>query len=554
MKKAKILSFLILIFLFNPLFAQEIPLHKLGLEYDFRFFLSDAPEHNFDILHYQFDWKIDFDSRCIEGKAIVTARSLINNLDKITLHLDDTMNVTKITQTLIPLNFIHDNDVLDINLIQLYHSDEEFKVEITYYGFPQSGLNFSYHENQPIIWSLDEPVGARNWFPCYDLPSDKATAEMRITVPEDMVVASNGSLIDVIDNPDNTATYIWQENYPIATYLISIAATNYEIFSDYYSSGSEFMEVTYFVYPEDLSQAQEDFSMTVSMIEFYSQIFGEYPFLAEKYGMAEIPGNTAMEHQTCTSYPSIIITGTHKYDWIVAHELAHQWWGNSVTLAEWADIWLNEGFATYSDALWQENLYGFEGLKSRMSDFKNIYFTRHTGPEHPVYNPPLGHLFCAIEYEKAACVLHMLRFVVGDDNFWKILKKYAQDYAYASASTEDFQDVCEQVYGAELEWFFDQWIYKAGYPSYQFGWGYSGQNKVRVIINQTQEDFPTFKMPVELEFFFPSGTKKKIVWVEEKKNTFDFIFQEKPSEVLFDPEAWILCNVEAFHKKGKGRR
>ena len=380
MKKAKILSFLILIFLFNPLFAQEIPLHKLGLEYDFRFFLSDAPEHNFDILHYQFDWKIDFDSRCIEGKAIVTARSLINNLDKITLHLDDTMNVTKITQTLIPLNFIHDNDVLDINLIQLYHSDEEFKVEITYYGFPQSGLNFSYHENQPIIWSLDEPVGARNWFPCYDLPSDKATAEMRITVPEDMVVASNGSLIDVIDNPNNTATYIWQENYPIATYLISIAATNYEIFSDYYSSGSEFMEVTYFVYPEDLSQAQEDFSMTVSMIEFYSQIFGEYPFLAEKYGMAEIPGNTAMEHQTCTSYPSIIITGTHKYDWIVAHELAHQWWGNSVTLAEWADIWLNEGFATYSDALWQENLYGFEGLKSSMADFKNIYFTHHTGP------------------------------------------------------------------------------------------------------------------------------------------------------------------------------
>lgn len=285
MKKVKILRFLILIFLFNPLFAQEIPLHKLGLEYDFRFFLSDAPEHNFDILHYQFDWKIDFDSCCIEGKAIVTARSLINNLDKITLHLDDTMNVTKITQNLIPLNFIHDNDVLDINLIQIYHSDEEFKVEITYYGFPQSGLNFSYHENQPIIWSLDEPVGARNWFPCYDLPSDKATAEMRITVPEDMIVASNGSLIDVIANPDNTATYIWQENYPIATYLISIAATNYEIFSDYYSSGSEFMEVTYFVYPEDLSQAQEDFSMTVSMIEFYSQIFGEYPFLAEKYGI-----------------------------------------------------------------------------------------------------------------------------------------------------------------------------------------------------------------------------------------------------------------------------
>jgi aminopeptidase N len=554
MKKIRIFGIVIFLFFFNSLFAQEIPFDKSGLKYDFRVHLLEDTEHNFDVLHYDFDWKIDFDSRHIQGEAAVRARSLVKDLNKITLHLADNMEVTKITQDNTSLSFIHQNDLLDINLVQSYKREQEFEVEISYHGYPQSGLNFSYHNNQPIIWSLDEPVWARNWFPCYDLPSDKATAEMRITVPEDMIVASNGTLISTTANSDNTKTYVWQESYPISTYLISVAATNYETFSDSYSSGTETMGVFYYVYPEHLSQAKEDFSVTVDMIEFYSDVFGEYPFLGEKYGMAAIPGSASMEHQTCTSYSSRRITGTHQYDWLIAHELAHQWWGDLVGPSEWADIWLNEGFATYSDALWQEDVYGIEGLKSRMADFKNIYLTRHEGTDHPIYDPPLGHLFCVIEYQKAAWVLHMLRFVVGDDNFWKILKKYTQDYAYAIATTEDFQNACEQVYGAGLEWFFGQWIYQAGFPVYQYRWSPLGQNGARVIINQIQAIFPLFKMPVELRFVLPSGTVKKIVQVEEKNNTFEFFFQERPTDVLFDPDSWILGYWEKLQKKGKGRR
>ncbi|MFB0565712.1 MAG: M1 family metallopeptidase [Candidatus Aminicenantaceae bacterium] len=553
MNKAKTFGIFLLIMLLNFLYAQEIPYHK-SHKYDFRTLLLEAPEHNYDVLHYKFEWNIDFNSRYIQGKAIVRARSLVNGLNTITLHLDESMNVAQISQNTNVLSYLHHDGLLDIHLAQTYNSDEEFEVEITYGGFPQAGLNFSYHENQPIIWSLDEPTMARNWFPCYDLPSDKATAGMKITLPDEMIVASNGLLTDVSDNADGTVTYIWQEGYPIATYLISIVATNYEVFSDTYTSGSDTMEVIYYVYPEHLSEAREDFSMTVSMIEFYSGLFGEYPFLRERYGMAEIPGGTSMEHQTCTSYATKCITGTHKYDFIVAHELAHQWWGDFVTLAEWPDIWLNEGFATYSDALWFEHLYSLEGLKSRMADFKNSYLTRHEGQEHAIYDPPEGHLFCTIEYEKAAWVLHMLRFVVGDNNFWQILKKYAQDYAYDIATTEDFKSVCEHVYGADLDWFFNQWIYKAGYPTYEFGWGSAGQNRVSVVVNQVQEDFPLFKMPVELKFNLPSGTVKKTVWIDKKSNTFDFILQDIPLDVLFDPENWILCKVEKFQKGGKRGR
>jgi len=314
------------------------------------------------------------------------------------------------------------------------------------------------------------------------------------------------------------------------------------------------VEVLFYAYPEHLTQAKEDFSITVPMIEFYAGAFGEYPFLEEKYGTAEIPGTASMEHQTCTSYSSRLVTGTHKYDYIVAHELAHQWWGDLVTLTAWEDIWLNEGFATYSDALWVENLYGLEGLKSRMIDFRDIYFNHHEGQEHAIYDPPLGHLFCEIEYEKGAWVLHMLRFVVGDDNFWQILKEYAQLYAYSNARTEDFHAVCEQIYGADLTWFFEQWIYGIGYPVYQFGWGFSDRNKVRIVINQIQEEFPLISMPVELEFILSSGTEKKLVWVNEEKNIFEFDFQEKPLNVLFDPDSWILCELESFHKKGKMKR
>lgn len=549
----KLRIFLILLSFFNPLVAQEIPYRESGTKQDFRLFLLEDQAHDFDVLHYEFDWKLDFAAQWIEGKAGVTLRSL-SATDRITLHLVDDMHVTGITQDQTPVSFVHQNDLLDIYPLQILNPDDELTVTIFYSGMPQSGLNFTFHGEDPIIWSLDEPIGARQWFPCYDVPSDKATVKMHITVADDMVVASNGDLLGVVSNPDQTKTYTWEENYPISTYLISIAATNYETFSDVYTSDSETMEVLFYAYPEHLTQAVEDFSVTVPMIEFYADVFGEYPFLDEKYGMAEIPGNASMEHQTCTSLSSRLVTGTHQYDYIIAHELAHQWWGDLVTLTDWADIWLNEGFATYSDALWVENLYGFEGLKSRMTDFRHIYFNYHEGEDHPIYDPPSGHLFCVIEYEKAAWVLHMLRFVVGEDNFWEILREYANLYAYSNASTEDFRAVCEQIHGAGLGWFFDQWIFGAGYPTYQFGWGASSQNEVRVVVNQIQEDFPLFRMPVELAFVFPSGTIKKVVWVEGENNRFQFDFSEEPLSVLFDPDSWILCEVEDFQKKGKRKR
>jgi aminopeptidase N len=553
-KKIKFLFIFILCLGLNGAFGQEIYRSQSGLKPDLRLLEQTIEEHNFDALHYEFDWMLDFDSRSIQGEATLEAESRIRGLNSITLNLMNTMTVAEVRQNEHSLSYSHQDNLLTIYFTKTYKKGESFEVEIIYSGHPVSGLYFDYHGSAPIIYSLVEPSDARHWFPCYDHPSDKATADLNITVPSGMTVASNGTLVEIKKHPESTVTYSWEVGYPIATYLISVAATNYITFSHTYTSGQEDMDVIFYVYPELLEHAKTDFENTVSQIEFYSKVFGEYPFLREKYGMALIPGGTAMEHQTCTSYPARVIDGEQGYDWLIAHELAHQWWGDLVTLDEWAEIWLNEGFATYSDALWWEHLYGMAGLKARMQDFRSILFERYSGPHHAIYDPPQGYLFSAIEYEKGAWVLHMLRFVVGEDNFWKILRTYAERYAYDTVTTDDFKSVCEEFHEADLDWFFDQWIYEPGYPRYEFSWGYSGSNTVRIVIKQTQESYSLFSMPIELQVVLPSGTVKKTVWVDERLNTYDLSFADPPSDVLFDPDQWILCYRGSFLKKGIKKR
>jgi len=535
-------------------FSQEIPRSQSGLKYDLRLQEQTTEEHNFDVIHYEFDWNIASSSQGIQGNAIIHGESSIQSLNTITIDLSNSMTVASVKQNQKSLSFSHQDNVLTIYLSKNYNKGESFTVEISYSGHPTSGLYYDFHGSEPIIYSLDEPSDARNWFPCYDHPSDKATVDLDITVPSKMVAASNGTLMGVKANSDNTVTYSWQVSYPISTYLISVAATNYVTFSHTYTSGPEEMDVIYYVYPELLEHAKTDFENTVPQIEFYSEVFGEYPFLGEKYGHALIPGGTAMEHQTCTSFPARAIDGEQAHDYLIAHELAHQWWGDLVTLEDWPEIWLNEGFATYSDALWWEHLYGMAGLKARMQEFRTILFERYSGPHHAIYDPPQGYLFSAIEYEKGAWVLHMLRFVVGENNFWKTLKSYAKIYAYDTVTTDDFKSVCEDFYGEDLDWFFDQWIYEPGYPRYEFSWGHSGSNSVRVVIKQTQESYPLYTMPIELQVVLPSGTVKRTVWVDEKTNAYDLSFAESPSDVLFDPDQWILCYRGSFQKKGTKKR
>jgi aminopeptidase N len=558
MKKKRIITFFILTWavLAIRLLGQEVDPLKTHITYDPRILLEAAEDRGYDVLHYVFDWTFSPAAHTVSGLVRIRARSTNPSLDSLKLDLADSMTVDGVEQGVRVSTYTHLSGSLDIRLDRVYRTNEECEVAVTYHGLPARNLSFSGHQGTTIIYSLDEPSGAREWFPSHDAPADKATAEIRITVPGDMTAASNGRLVSVADNAGGTRTFVWQEDYPISTYLIMVAATNYTLLRETYASSSGITDVVYYVYPELLSPARQDFSRTVSMIAFFSRVFGEYPFPGEKYGMALIPGGTAMEHQTLTSYPSSSITGTNQYDWVIAHELSHQWWGDLVTLADWSDIWLNEGFATYSDALWHEEINGLPGLKARMQQFKDTYLSRHQPPEHPVTNPPEGHLFCQIEYQKAAWVLHMLRFVVGQEAFWEILHNYARRYAYGNAATADFIRVAEEVSHQDLGWFFDEWIYGSGMPAYEFACSRSeSDNGTEVIIKQVQADSPLFRMPAELKFVYADGSaSRETVLVDKAVNRFRFNLERTPVSFVFDPDSRILCRAEALKKKVKNGR
>jgi hypothetical protein len=295
------------------------------------------------------------------------------------------------------------------------------------------------------------------------------------------------------------------------------------------------MEISFFVYPDHMGRVQKTYAMVPDMIGIYADMYGEYPFLDEKYGHAEFGWPGGMEHQTITS-----LGGWTEY--LIVHELAHQWWGDMITCSDFHHIWLNEGFATYSEALYTEQMYGEDAFHEYINDL------RYLG-DGTVYCPDLsdwGRIFDGgLSYYKGAWVLHMLRHVVGDDAFFEILQQYHYDprYQYSSASTEDFRDICENVSGMDLHTFFDQWIYGEYYPIYEYDWTYEMIDDGYIVnLNLLQKQSGTiFEMPVDVAVFEEGGTRENfVVQNDSAEQQFLLPTSAKPESLSIDPEGWIL--------------
>ncbi len=509
---------------------------------------APVSQWDYDAIYYGLDLDIDVSSEIVYGGVRFLAKSKVTSLSNVVLDLYDNMSVDSVKMGGDYLSYTHSSDQIDITLDRSYASDEEFLFTVYYHGHPVEGgfqaFDFSYHGSPsvPIISSLSEPYFARTWWPCKDHPSDKAdSADINVTIDSSLIVVSNGVLREVIDNGDGTKTYRWHESYPITTYLISVAITNYQIFSDYYHySPTDSMEVRYFVYPEYYSEAVSAYAVTVGAIEFFAQTFGEYPFITEKYGMAHFPWGGGMEHQTCTSM---------LYSWydtyVIVHELAHQWWGDYITCGDWHSIWLNEGFASYCEALYFENLYGEDTYHTYMG-----YMDYTGGGSIWVEDTTdVWQIFGSIVYDKGAWVLHMLRHVVGDSVFFDILRAYYADpkFAYGTAVTEDFKDVCESVSGMELDWFFQEWIYGTYRPNYTVSWMYEdlgGAYRVYLHMDQTQITDPqVFTMPVDISINTSEGETTFVVFNNQRNQDFQLELDAEPTSLVIDQEDWILKYV-----------
>jgi aminopeptidase N len=555
----------ILLLLTVPLFAQPTKSRQELREFEksrFNFEKTDfimAPTPNqrlFDVTSYQLDLELFPDQYLLVGAVTITGKSLSNDLDHIEIDFYHTLLVDSIMQNGSALPVDHRTNIIYIPLKDMISTDESFSVTIYYHGDPEEGQHRSFawsnhgSFNTPIIWTLSEPYGSPVWWPCKDDPKDKAdSVYIKVSVPSDLIVASNGLLTGVQRGRDEF-TYHWKTYYPTSTYLVSLAISNYEQFSDWYLySDVDSMEVAYYVYPEHLNAAKEDLGVTVEMIEFYASIFGEYPFVEEKYGMAIFPWGGAMEHQTITSYGASLIRGTHRYDYINAHELAHQWFGDCITMRHWSHIWLNEGFASYAEALWFEHIGG----KSLYHKYVNYWDANPLSA--PLFvSDSLNEraLFSRTVYDKGGWVLHMLRGVLGDSLFFQSLKSYVSDpdLAYNSAVTEDFQRVCEEVSGIKLDQFFDQWVYGGGRPDYIAKWSVSGEGPWETTLEISQINDNLFKMPLEVILSGQSFEKTFTVRDSLSTQRFQFTTDLRPENLEIDPDNWVLKNLSVSYIEG----
>jgi aminopeptidase N len=495
--------------------------------------MSAHPEY--DVLLYDIRMDIFPDSQKIQATTsirLAVTMTMTENLlfDFASLQIDSViLDAEKVPAS-------RNGEILVIDLDSPLMVGDTHQVAIYYQGTPEKGLYFRLNGyDDLIIYSHNEPHDARYWFPCKDDPSDKAKLLMTVTLPDKFVVLSNGTLIESGESGYRQKRYIWQEDYPIATYLISIAAGPYLKASDSFEWQGDNLLLEYYVYPNDLSRGAAALKLVKEMLDFYSSYIGNYPFFSDKYSMSEVPFReaSAMENQTATTMGDFVMDNEE----VIAHELAHQWWGDALTPHSFVDIWLNEGFATYFDALFTEYAYGREAFLKRMDDFYN-FLVSDGSLNYPIYNPPPPFLFGRAVYMKGAWVLHMLRSEVGDQIFNEIIQHYYQTYNYLNVTSTDFIEVVESVSGKSFEQFFDQWLFYGGMPLLLGSWEQK-KNVVTVSINQEQpEPVYQFDLEVLIEGVLLDTLLRIPITDRHTQVTADFA--EPVTKILIDPYNKIL--------------
>ena len=515
----------------------------------------------FDMIHEKLNLNIDMPRQAISGYAEVTLSPINNGLSFVSLDAVD-LNIKKVRLVgqagSLPFSLM--NGKLKIKLDHPYQEKDTLSLRIDYDAAPKMGLYFvhpdkGYPNKHFEVWSQGEMEESRHWFPCYDAPNDRMTTETVITVPEDFVVISNGKLLQTTMNRgQHTATYHWKESVPHVTYLVSIAVGKYAKVEDNWKG----IPVQYYVEKPDVPRVSRSFSLTPDMIDFFSKVTG-VPYPYEKYAQVAVEDfiyggmeNISATTQTAGTLHDERAELDHPSDGLVAHELAHQWAGDLVTTKNWNNIWLNEGFATFFETAYVEHHKGWNEYLMRMQENRKAYMKedsekyRRSIVTNKYENPE--DMFDRHTYQKGSWVLHMMRYVLGDELFWKGMRHYLHKYREKTVETNDFREAYEEATGRPLEWFFNEWVYKAGYPELKVSWNWDDQAREALLnVRQTQkvDDLtPLFRMPVDIEFSGGFGVQTRRIWMEKADQTFRFALPSRPTRVEFDPDDRILKTIE----------
>jgi len=500
-----------------------------------------ANMESYDVHFYDLDLNFDPTAEILTGTVTIVAEITGTSLSTMELYLNLGMNVTAVSSGGVPVSITRANSLLTINLERSYAQGETLTVVIDYWGDPACDyFGWDSYGGQPLIWTLSEPYGAQEWWPCKDLNTDKAdSVALHVTVPDNLVAASNGTLDQVTVPAAGRKTYHWTERYPIATYLVAVTAHPYAVFTDQYvAAAGDTMPLEYYVVPDHLAEATAGYAIVPEMIGAFAGMFGEYPYLNEKYGHVQFLWGGGMEHQTLTS----LNYGGYS-QWLICHELGHQWFGDLVTCADFSHIWINEGFATWCEAYWREQHEGEAAYHDEMNN------ARYLGPGTIIVETPydFSTIFnYSLSYQKASWIPHMLRHMVGETVFKASLQRLLTDHAYGSVTTADVQSAFETESGQDLNAFFQQWIYGEYYPAYALSWSAvpeGVQTRVLAKIAQTQTNTGLFTMPLDVRVSTDLGDTTFVVANSQAGQWYDFVVDGTVTGVQLDPDDWVLCTV-----------
>ncbi len=529
----------------------------LGLDKSW-YSIADDSTHEYNSLHLDIQLFPDLNANTFDGVVVMTAEAN-QELTDFYYHLKDcTINLLLVNG--VAAVYGYTNEMVTITPTTPIAAGAEFTVETHYSGLifntnASGGMVKSNSTN--TLFTFGEPYDTRRWLACFDLPFDKVTSEMRITMDTEYEILANGLLDSITDNGDGTNTYYWINNELTSTYLLAFSAGPYVVVDDD-PAGVNNTPVAYWILPQYQAEAEYDFGRTDEMITYFEPLFGIYPFVKYDQAMAGIFGGWgAMEHQTATTFGfQLVNTGSRYYENIVAHELGHQWWGDLVGPRTFANIWLNEGFASYSEALWAE-YFSEEDRRDLLASFRSQFFNHDSSTRHPIYDPPNNHMFCTTVYKKGAWIMHMLRWVVGDESFYDGLQYYAEQHGFDCASSPDFQLAMETISGMDLTSFFDEWVYGQGYPEY-ITTGFStrqvgSEYEVSFRLYQMQQNAPYFSTPIPILVRERVSESPAVYRYTPARAEVDAVvaqtvtltgFTMPPDSFEFDPEEWLLCTAE----------
>lgn len=508
-------------------------------------------EDDYDVTHVKLDVGVSNANNSISGSATTTAVSVVPLMTQYVFELHPSLVIDSVFINGMPLTASSASYVRTVSLTLPILLGSTFIARVHYHGQPPNNSGIRRQQSQSwgawVTYTMSEPYNSRDWWPCKQSLRDKIdSTDIWVTVPNNLKAGSVGLLTNVTPIGSTHSRYEWKSKYAIDYYLLSLAATTYVDYSYYmhFSNSSDSMLIQNYVYTNTntLPFFQDIIDSTGMQVDYFSTLFGRYPFWEEKYGHCMAPFAGGMEHQTMTTLGFFEST-------LIAHELGHQWFGDHATCGTWQDIWLNEGFASYSEYLFLEHFYSPGAAFNFMHDVHQDVMSAPDGSVYVDDTTDDARIFDSrLTYNKGNSVVHMLHFIAGNDSiFFQLLKDYQQQFAFSTAVTSDFETLAEQVLGQNLDTFFDQWIYKEGFPIYNATWNQAG-NWVSVQLDQSTSkpsSVACFSTPIELTFQSSLGDTTVLVYNNQPSQTFSFYWNKPMNDLQVDPKEWLLREISS---------